>query len=260
MLYEEIINCVKQAGEMIKDASASETDIYNKEGISNFVTEYDKKVQDFLVREMKGLYPDATFLAEENGVQQSMGDGYCFIIDPIDGTTNFIFDYKNSCISLGLAQHKEMIFSAVYNPYTEELYTAEKGKGAFKNGKKISCTSKGLADSVTAFGCARYNSDDTDRIFDFAKCLYLNSLGVRNGGSAAIDLCRVASGSNGIYTELLLQPWDYAAASLIITEARGKITQVNGEEITLHRPCSILAGGPQCWKEGLDLWRKSENP
>lgn len=256
MLYEEITKCVKQAGGMMKNASAAETDIYNKEGFSNFVTEYDKKVQDFLVQEMKKLIPEAAFLAEENGVQQSMGEGYCFIIDPIDGTTNFIFDYKNSCVSLGLAKNKEMVFAAVYNPYTEELYTAEKGKGAFKNGKKIASTSKGLVDSIAAFGCARYNSDDTDRIFDFAKSLYLNSLGVRNGGSSAIDLCRIASGSNGIYTELLLQPWDYAAASLIISEAGGRISQVDGKEITLDKPCSILAGGQLCWKEALELWRR----
>lgn len=256
MLYEEIIKQVKKAGDMLKSVAAEETDIYNKEGFSNFVTEYDKKVQKFLVDEMKKLFPDATFLAEEDGMQQSMGDGDCFIIDPIDGTTNFIFDYRNSCISVGLAHCREMVLGIVYNPYTDEMYTAIKGEGAKKNGKKIICTNKGLMDSIAAFGCARYNSDDTDRIFAFAKMLYLHSLGIRNGGSSAIDLCRVASGSNGMYTELLLQPWDYAAASLIIREAGGRITQINGDDITLDRPCSILAGGQQCWAESFHLWQE----
>lgn len=255
MLYEDITKQIKTAGDMLRSVIAGESDIYNKEGISNFVTEYDKKVQRFLVQEMKKLIPDATFLAEEDDMQQKLGEGDCFIIDPIDGTTNFIFDYKNSCISVGLARHGEMVFGAVYNPYTEEMYTAVKGEGARLNGRKIKCTKKGLEDSVAAFGCARYNSDDTDRIFAFAKCLYLHSLGIRNGGSAAIDLCRVASGSNGVYAELLLQPWDYAAASLIIRESGGKITQIDGKEITLESPCSVLAGGQQCWEESQNLWK-----
>ncbi|MBS6762338.1 MAG: inositol monophosphatase [Clostridium sp.] len=255
MLYDDIIKQIKKAGDMLRGVSAGEADIYNKEGISNFVTEYDKKVQRLLVQEMKELIPDAAFLAEEDDMQQQMGDGYCFIIDPIDGTTNFIFNYKNSCISVGLAQHGEMIFGAVYNPYTEEMYTAVKGEGARLNGRNIKCTEKGLEDSVAAFGCARYNSDDTDRIFAFAKCLYLHSLGIRNCGSAAIDLCRVASGSNGVYAELLLQPWDFAAASLIIREAGGSITQIDGTEITLDSACSVLAGGQSCWEESIHLWK-----
>ena len=106
---------------------------------------------------------------------------------------------------------------------------------------------------MVAFGTARYQTEDTDRIFDHAKKLYLNSLGIRAGGSAALDICRVASGANGVYLELMLYPWDYAAASLIVMEAGGFISTAEGGMITLDQPCSILAAGRQCWKEASQL-------
>ena len=106
---------------------------------------------------------------------------------------------------------------------------------------------------MVAFGTARYQTDDTDRIFDYAKKLYLNSLGIRAGGSAALDICRVASGANGVYIELMLQPWDYAAASLIVMEAGGFISSAEGGILTLDKPCSVLAAGRQCWKEAVKL-------
>ena len=174
-------------------------------------------------------------------------------MDIADGTTNFIFDYKHSCISVGLTKFGRMLFGCVYNPYTREMYSAVKGEGAKLNGKEIHCSDKGLADNLVAFGTARYQTEDTDRIFDHAKKLYLNSLGIRAGGSAALDICRVASGANGVYLELMLYPWDYAAASLIVMEAGGFISTAEGGMITLDQPCSILAAGRQCWKEASQL-------
>ena len=113
-----------------------------------------------------------------------------------------------------------MLFGCVYNPYTREMYSAVKGEGAKLNGKEIHCSDKGLADNLVAFGTARYQTEDTDRIFDHAKKLYLNSLGIRAGGSAALDICRVASGANGVYLELMLYPWDYAATRLELNGRR----------------------------------------
>ena len=143
-MYEQLIEIVKQAGAMIREAHEAEIPVYDKEGIANFVTKYDKDVQSFLIRNFRQLLPEANFLAEEDGIRQELGDGYCFIIDPIDGTTNFIFDYKFSCVSVGLAWKGRMQFGVVYNPYTEELYTAVTGEGAYKNGKRIHSSEKGL--------------------------------------------------------------------------------------------------------------------
>lgn len=253
MIYDEITEVVIQAGEIIKKAHAEDDAVFQKEGDTNFVTKYDKQVQAFLIEHFRKMIPGVHFLAEEDGIQQELGDEYCFIIDPIDGTTNFICDYRFSCVSVGLAYKGKMQFGAVYNPYTDDLYTAVRGEGARLNGKRIHCSTKGLATNIGAFGCARYNSDETDRIFDYAKKLYLNCLAVRSGGSAALDICRVASGANGVYIELMLHPWDYAAASLILTEAGGFISTVDGKMITLDKPCSILAAGRTCWKEMMKI-------
>ena len=260
-MYEQLIEIVKQAGAMIREAHEAEIPVYDKEGIANFVTKYDKDVQSFLIRNFRQLLPEANFLAEEDGIRQELGDGYCFIIDPIDGTTNFIFDYKFSCVSVGLAWKGRMQFGVVYNPYTEELYTAIKGEGAYKNGKRIHSSEKGLGENLAAFGCARYNSNETnetDRILRYAKILYLHTLAIRSSGSAALDICRVASGSNGIYVELMLHPWDYAAASLILMEAGGFISTLEGGMVTLDRPCSVIAAGRQCWKEATQLFKEAD--
>ena len=244
-MYEQLIEIVKQAGAMIREAHEAEIPVYDKEGIANFVTKYDKDVQSFLIRNFRQILPESNFLAEEDGIRQELGDGYCFIIDPIDGTTNFIFDYKFSCVSVGLAWKGRMQFGVVYNPYTEELYTAVKGEGAYKNGKRIHSSEKGLGENMAAFGCARYNSNDTSETD-------------RSSGSAALDICRVASGSNGIYVELMLHPWDYAAASLILMEAGGFISTLEGGMVTLDRPCSVIAAGRQCWKEATQLFKAAD--
>ncbi len=235
---------VREAGEMILKAKLTVKSVHQKEGIANFVTNFDIEVQKFLIGKFKELLPEASFFGEEDteGNTKRPTEGYCFYIDPIDGTTNFIFGYQHSCVSVGLAYQGKMVAGLVYDPYTDSMYKAVRGKGSYLNGRRLLITNKSIAEGIAAFGCARYNEGDTDLLFDVVKEVYLHSLSVRNGGSAALDLCRVASGANVVYLELKLQPYDYAAASVIIKEAGGVIRQVDGCEITLDRPCSILAG------------------
>ncbi len=248
-----IINTVKEAGGIITAAHNDKDTIFDKEGYANFVTKYDKQVQNYLVACFQKLLPEATYLAEEEGLQQSMERGYCFIIDPIDGTTNFIQEYMHSCISVGLSYDGEMMIGVVYNPYRDEIFTAIKGQGAYRNGVIIEAGEVPLADSLVAFGCARYNSDDTENVFALSKALYLESRGLRNRGSSTLDICDIACGRNGIYFELLLQPWDYAAAALILEEAGGLITKMDGGVITLDKPCSILAGSVACYERAREV-------
>lgn len=255
MNYDDIVDIVGKAGSIIRVAHESEIVVFNKPGDANFVTRCDKEVQSFLINNLRRLVPGVHFLAEEDGIQQEINEGYCFIIDPIDGTTNFISDYRYSCISVALTLDGKLEFAVVYNPYLDEMYTALKGEGAKKNGCEIHVREEGLAGSLTSFGAARYNTEDADQVFEYAKLLYLNSLAVRSGGSAALDLCRVAEGSTGIYFEMKLQPWDYAAAALILTEAGGFISTMEGQLITLDQPCSILAGNRPCWKETYKLFQ-----
>ena len=238
---------VKTAGKMMLNGDFT---VHDKAGMANFVTDNDVRIQKYLIRELEKIYPDCGFFGEEETERNDhRTSGLCFYIDPIDGTTNYIFGYNHSCVSVGVMDSGEMIAGYVYNPFTDEMYEAEKGKGAYLNGRRLRIQNKGLSEGIVAFGCARYNEGDTDALFSITKELYLKSLSIRNGGSAALDLCRVASGSNVIYLELMLQPYDYSAASVIISEAGGVIEQVDGLPITMDKGCPVLAGTPKAVKE-----------
>lgn len=255
---EKIIEIVYAAGEIILDAHLDKSEIYDKEGDANFVTAYDMKVQQYLISEILKLIPDASFYGEEEGdgnEKKIAEKGYTFIIDPIDGTTNFMFGYNNSCVSVGVTLDGELMAGIVYHPHVDAMYYAQKGKGSFlrsKNRKEtdlagyvdreLKLTNRGLGEGLSAFGCARYNENSTDLLFATVKKLFYKTLAIRSSGSAAIDLSRIASGANVVYLEMLLQPYDYAASAVIIEEAGGVIAQIDGTPITLDKGCSILAG------------------
>lgn len=241
---EKIEKIVLHAGEIIKDNSPAASAVHNKEGAANYVTDYDIQIQEYLIGELSRLFSGCSFYGEEDtdGNNHSTKSGFCFFIDPIDGTTNYIFGYNHSCVSVGVSYDGKMIAGFVYNPYVGALYSAVRGHGSCLNGRRLRIEDIPIEAGIVAYGCARYNEGDTDALFRITKELYLNSLSIRNGGSAALDLCRIASGSNVAYLELKLQPYDYAAASIIIEEAGGVISQADGSEISLDKPCSILAG------------------
>ena len=205
---------------------------------------------------MEQLISRAVELFEEPYDDRDGRDGLCFFIDPIDGTTNYIFGYNHSCVSVGAGYGGEMIAGFVYNPYADEMFTAVRGHGAELNGRELKIHDVPIEERIGAFGCARYNEGDTDALFQIAKELYLNSLSIREGGSAALDICRVAKGANAAYLELKLNPYDYAAGSVIVEEAGGRIEQVDGRYITLDGPCSILAGTPKAVEEVRKICRK----
>ncbi|MCM1134789.1 MAG: inositol monophosphatase [Clostridium sp.] len=253
---------MRKAGKIILEAKLTGGAVHDKQGPANFVTDYDILIQRELIAGLRGILPEASFFGEEETEGSLAGSGpryiggYCFYIDPIDGTTNFMFDYHHSCVSLGLSFERRMLAGFVYNPYVDEMYAAVRGKGAFLNGKKLILPHTPLAEGIAAFGCARYNDDRVEEIFQIVRELFMESIAVRSGGSAALDLCRIASGSNVCYFELKLQPYDYAAASIIIEEAGGKITQADGSPITLDRPCSIVGGTVKAHGEVIEIIKK----
>lgn len=250
--YQTIEDMVRSAGKMMLRARLAGSSVHQKQGFANFYTDYDVAIQQFLIDGFRGILHDAAFYGEEDteGNQGASAHGkYTFYIDPIDGTTNFMFGYHHSCVSVGLACENQIVAGFVYNPYVEEMYTGIRGQGSCLNGRKLQMVNNALKQGIVAFGCARYNESDTDIVFDVAKRLYLNSLSIRNGGSAALDLCRIASGNNVAYVELKLQPYDYAAASVIVEEAGGRISKADGSAITLQSPCSIVCGTNTAWEE-----------
>lgn len=251
-IYESIQDIIRAAGKKMKEAEICENAVHSKAGMANFVTDTDILIQQDLIRSFRELIPEAIFFGEEKteGSIASVSDsGYTFIIDPIDGTTNFMFGYNHSCISVGLAWQGKMEAGFVYNPYTDVMYAALCGVGSTMNGKRMALEDRSIDEGIVSFGCARYNEGHVDELFAALKKLFYRALAIREGGSAALDLCRVASGSNAAYFEYLLQPYDYAASSLIIEEAGGRISQINGEPITLDHPCSVVAGTKTGWKE-----------
>lgn len=243
-MLETIVSIIRQAGALLLSAHAKERDISSKEGKANFVTKYDIAVQQFLQQRLQAAFPSAAFLGEEGGASQLKKSGDTFIVDPIDGTTNFITDYRHSSISIGLARDGQMYAGAVYNPYLDEVFSAKKGEGAFLNGARICCGNRPLCEGTVGFGTSPYHPDLCDATFDLLKALYCASLDIRRSGSAALDICYAAAGRTALFFEMVLEPWDYAAASIIAAEAGGLCTQLDGSPITLEKGCSILAGNP----------------
>lgn len=242
----------------IRESDGHGGDVKVKPGTANFVTVYDVRVQDYLIGEIRKEIPSAVFIAEEKENDSAVLDSeFCFIIDPIDGTTNFIHDYRHSCISLAMISHGETVFGAIYDPYLDELFSAEKGKGAFLNGTPMHVSNRPLALASAAFGtCPYYKDTLADKTFAFAKEIFLATSDVRRPGSAALDLAYLAAGRNDLFFEFLLSPWDIAAGGLLVTEAGGVITQIDGSPIDLSAPCSVFAANPEIHP---DLIRMAEN-
>lgn len=255
-VLEEIKQAAKDAGRIILEATDILEATSQKEGHGNFVTEYDKKVQEFLYDRLEKILPEAAFMGEEEGASEFKEEyrrGFLYVIDPIDGTTNFITGYRPSVTSIGLLKDGKPYLGVIYDPYGDHLFWAVKGMGAYCNGKRIHSSQKPLADSVVSFGTAPYYPELFERSFDMAKQYQERTLDVRRSGTAAWDLCLLASGVTGLYYELVLGLWDFAAGAAILEEAGGKITDIDGKELTYDGKSSILAVSEGVAKEDYVL-------
>ena len=234
--------------------SAADAMAQEKTGRRDVVTQYDQRVQTLLMEQLARQVSGADFYCEELAKNCPLDGERVFIIDPIDGTMNFLKGLNHSCISIAYASRGELLAAAVYNPYADELFTAEKAKGAFLNGKPIHVANTALADSLVHFGTSPYYDNVTDDTFALARKVYAASLDVRRKGSAALDLCDVAAGRVGLYFEMSLSLWDYAAGALLVQEAGGVVTRMDGSALPFDgsKP-SILAGNRQCVEAFLNL-------
>lgn len=233
------------AGNYIKSKRPSEAEIQSKEGRGNFVTAHDKAVQAMLYDALRKEYPECGFLGEEDETHCEELPDFCFIIDPIDGTANFINGYGHSAVSIAYVEYGVQKAGVVYDPYLDELFYAEAGKGAFLNGSPIGLSGRTLRDSIVLFGISPYYEGYGDRSFGIIRMLYERACDLRNSGSAALDVCYVASGKADIFFELKLSPWDYAAAGLILKEAGGVIKNCEGGEVSLIKGGSVLCASKE---------------
>jgi len=227
-------------------------------GSVNLVTEMDLLSEQTIVSYIHRLFPDHSFLAEERAVLR--GDSpYQWIIDPLDGTTNYTHGFPFYCVSIALAKRGEVILGVIYDPTKEELFSAEKGKGARLNGKKIyvSSTEK-LSQSLLATGFPYDLRESSANNFDHFRNFALRAQAVRRAGSAALDLCYVAAGRFDGFWEMKLGPWDMAAGSLLVKEAGGQSTDFSGRPIRLEGK-QVLASNGKIHRSMIRILRKGRS-
>ncbi len=219
----------RAAGQIISDnlGRLSKDDVSLKQ-VSDFVTRVDKESEACIVRIIRERYPGHHILAEE-AVKETAREGYRWIIDPLDGTTNFIHQYPAFCVSIALELRSKVIAGVIFDPLRKELFFAEKGKGAFLNELPVTVsTITTCSDSLITTGFPFRIRDFIDPYLKLFKNVFFKVSGLRRAGSAALDLAYVAAGRCEGFFEIGLSPWDIAAGGLIIEEAGGVITDFGG--------------------------------
>lgn len=209
----------------------------------DFVTAVDEAVQEFIKKELGNLYPEIQFIGEESDNSKVDWDKAAWVLDPVDGTTNLIHGYRSSAISLALMEHRELLLGVIYNPFTDEMFYAEKGKGSFLNGKRIYVSQiKTMKESLLSVGTSVYYKNEVDEIFKTFASIYKDCQGLRRCGSAALDMAYAACGRIEAYTEKHLKIWDFAAGALLIREAGGTVLDHEGKELVMEPMANVVAG------------------
>ena len=240
-MLEKIISLVRQAGDMVLSARDIAAHTHEKTSAADLVTEYDVAVEDFLKKNLPPLVPSSIFYGEEETENADPTRGWAFIVDPIDGTTNFVRGLHQSAVSVALARDGAVELGVVYDPFKDELFSARRGGGAVLNGKPVHVSARPLSQGVFGMGTAIYRREYLAPTMRLTEQLFRRSCDFRRMGAAALDLCYVACGRYDLFFEYSLCPWDYAAGSLIVTEAGGHVSTLEGGPLELDRRCSIWA-------------------
>ena len=228
--------------EVVKEASlimTSDYEIIIKGGLPNIATSNDIAVQKFLFLKLKEILPGSGFLCEEENSSHIKNDTW--IIDPIDGTTNYSRGLDSCAISVALMHEADIILGVVYLPYKNELFTAIRGKGAYLNGERIKVSNRPFEDSLLCASLCAYHKEHLDFCLHVIKNAFIQCNDIRRFGSAAMELCYLAVGRCELFFEYELYPWDYAAASLILKEAGGCVSSFGGERLGYCRQTGVLA-------------------
>ena len=218
-------------------------------GPANFVTAADRRAEEPLRAELKKARPGYSFLGEEGGRHEGTDTSHCWIVDPLDGTTNFLHGIPQFAISIGLERSGTVVAGVIYNPITDELYTAERGKGAFLNDKRLRVAArKGLADAVIACGLPHRGRGDLELGLRELGAVQDKVAGLRRFGAAALDLAFVAAGRIDGYWERNISPWDIAAGMILVREAGGFVTDLDGGD-AMYTKKHIVAGNETIHRE-----------
>lgn len=237
LTLNELINVVKEASKLMV---TDHFDVTQKDGYSNIVTSSDVAVQKYLCNRLSELLPGSGFLCEEEDMQDATHE-YTWIIDPIDGTANYSRGIAQCAICVGLRKGTSMQLGVVYLPRTGELFSAEKGKGAFLNGKPIHVSDRPFGNAIICTAYSVYHKEYTDVCSEIVSEVFRQCNDFRRFGACAPELCYMAMGRCELYFEYMLCPWDFAAASLIVSEAGGVITDTAGNPLTCVEHKGVIA-------------------
>ena len=250
------IDTAKSAGEILLTHFGKISSFNQKSTDIDLVTIADIESESFIVKQIQSTYPNHQIITEESSIKKGCSD-YQWIIDPLDGTTNFIHNLPIFAVSIGLQYKQETIAAVVYNPAAEKCFWAEKNNGAFLNGSCIQPTSTNtLTKSLLVTGFPYIHDQLWEDSFTLFKSFYSKTQGVRRLGAAALDFCFVAMGRFEGFWEQGLQPWDICAGSLILTEAGGKVTNWNNEIMPFSGE-RILATNGHIHEEMLSVIQKN---
>ncbi|WP_457562356.1 inositol monophosphatase family protein [Caminibacter pacificus] len=251
-MFEKTIQIVKEAGEIFKEGYYKDKEIVLK-GKKDLVTEYDIKVEEFLKEKLKPF--NTNFIAEESIYNEKIHK--TFIIDPIDGTTNYAHQVPHCAISVAYYENNREVFGIVYNPILNELFYAKKGEGAYLKGKKIEvskneCFQRALIATGFPYSSAE-NEADLKWVISKLNKVLPRCQDIRRLGSAALDLCYVACGRYEGFYEINLKPWDVAAGKIIVQEAGGEVSNNFGESYNIFEDRCIVATNMKIHRELVNL-------
>ncbi len=255
------IKAARAAGAIINRASLDLDRLQvNTKAPNDFVTEVDHAAEASIIDTLLGAYPGHGILAEESGNARGARDSdYVWIIDPLDGTTNFIHGLPTYAVSIALSFRNQIQQAVVYDPARNDLFFASKGRGAFLNDRRLRVSKRTrIAEALIGTGFPNRTGDDIDRYVRLFTLVMKSCAGLRRPGAAALDLCYVAAGWYDAFFETGLSPWDVAAGSLLVTEAGGLVGNFTGEADFLHRR-EIVAGNPKIYGQLVRMLAPSSN-
>jgi myo-inositol-1(or 4)-monophosphatase len=241
-ILPEVVAACEKAAAFIQSAKGQVgNDNIETKSLNSLVSYVDKTSETMLIEALSAIIPGSTFLSEEGMTEQSEGE-YQWIIDPLDGTTNFLHDIPVFAISVALRHHGEIVLGVVLEVNRMECFTAIKNGGAFLNQQPILVKNNAvLGDALIATGFPYYDFEILEKYIAFLQSLMTSTRGIRRLGAAAVDLCYVACGRFDVFYEHSLAPWDVAAGALIVKEARGFVSDFKGESDWLFGR-NIVAG------------------
>jgi myo-inositol-1(or 4)-monophosphatase len=249
------VTAARKAGSIINRASLDIDQLkISTKSANDFVTEVDHKAEEVIIETLLTAYPGHGILAEESGrTHGAKNSEYVWIIDPLDGTTNFIHGLPFYAVSIALAFRDQIQQAVVYDPTRNDLFYASKGRGAFLNDKRLRVSKRTrMAESLIGTGFPFRKGDNFQRYVKMFSEIMQNCAGVRRPGAAALDLCYVAAGHYDGFFETGLNPWDIAAASLMITEAGGLIGNFTGESDFMYQR-EVVAGNPKIYGQMVSI-------